>query len=338
MSDLRCFRHAASALGLALCAALPAATPASAQSSAELALRRDSLKLRYDAARARLDTAQNVARAVPNDSLLLHGAILRFNTANLNERERRSLTRAFDVAAAELQSLFGPDGTSLLDGQIWFATVTGPFTGRSKARLGLETFENGRLTTESLNLPIRTEVVVDIVRRRSGRQLLASQPRIREWTAGFRLDDPTTTHYFAHRTLALHQSSPARRCAQGNVDACADIFDPAAKDRWFDPADIVNTERDPTSSAVRESVLRYAVETDGPGMLRAFRSHSDSTIDRIGFIAAAVNQEPDEFLRGWQARLAEAGAVRVRATPGNVVAALGWFALCGIVATRRRPK
>lgn len=334
MSELRFLRRAASVLALALCAALPA----SAQSSAELALRRDSLDLRYKAARARLDTAQNLARAVPDDSLLLHGAILRFNSANLEERERRSLTRAFDVAAADLQSLFGPDGTSLLEGQIWFVTVTGPFIGRSKAQLGLETLENGRRTTESLNLPIRTELVVDIVRRRSGRQLVATQPSIRDWTAGFRLDDPTTTHYFAHRHLALHQSSPARRCARGNIDSCADIFDPAARDRWFDPTDIVNTERDPTSGAVRESVLRYAVELDGPGVLRAFQSPADSTRDRIGFIAAAVNQEPDEFLRGWQARLAEAGAVRVRATPGSVMAALGWFALCGIVATRRRPK
>jgi hypothetical protein len=333
MSDLRRFLRAASALALVLCAALPA----SAQSAAELQLRRDSLQLRFKAARARLDTAQNTARAVPDDSLLLHGAVLYFNSANLDERERRSLTRAFDVAAAELQELFGPEGTSLLEGQLWFVTVTGPFWIRGEPRLGLETLENGRRTTESLNLPIRTEAVVNMVRRRSGRQLVSTQPRIRDWTAGFRLDDPTTTHYFAHRHLALHQSSPARRCARGNVDACADIFSPAARDRWFDPTDIVNVDRDPTSGAVRESVLRYAVEVDGPGVLRAFQVPADSTIDRIGFIAAAVNQTPDEFLRGWQARLADSGAVRVRATRGGIAAALGWFALFGIVATRRRP-
>lgn len=334
MCDIRVLCRAASVVALALCTTLPA----SAQSLAELRLRRDSLELRFKAARARLDTAQNLARAVPNDSLLLHGAILRFNSENLDERERRSLTRAFDVAASELEALFGPDGTSLLAGQVWQATVTGPISGRSRARLGLDALENDRRTTESLNLPIRTEMVVDIVRKRAGRNLLATQPGIRDWVAGFRLADPITTHYFAHRTLALHQSSPARRCARGSIDSCADIFDPKARDRWFDPSDIVNFDRDPTSSAVRESVLRYAVDVNGPGVLRAFQSPADSTQDPIAFIATAVNQEPDEFLRGWQARLAESGAVRVRAAPASVVAALGWFALCGIVATRRRPK
>lgn len=334
MSDLLRFRLPALALALALAAALPA----SAQSAAELAVRRDSLQLRYQTARARLDTVQNLARAVPDDSLLLHGAIVRFNTNNLAERERSSLRRAFDVAAAELQSLFGPDGTALMNGQIWLVTVTGPKYNRDEVRLGLEALEDGRRNTATLTLPLRVATVADLVRNRAGRELVRMQPRIREWNGGFRIDDPITTHYFAHRTLALHQSSPARRCANGNVESCSDIFDPAARARWFDPTDQVNAERDPASSAVRESVLRYAVEIDGAALLRAFQGPADSTRGRIEFIAAAVGRQPDEFLRGWQAHLAQSGAVRVRALPSNVLAAFGWFAFCGFIATRRRPK
>lgn len=314
--------------------------PAQGQSAAELRVRRDSLEQRFAVARAELDHAQNLARAVPNDSLLLQGSIVRFNTANLDERERRSLARAFDVAAAELEDLFGAGGKSLVEGQVWHVTVVRSSTRRGAVGLGLEPVDDSRrLTTGSLRMPLSIPAVTEIIRDQAGRNLIRSQQRVRNTLGGgFSIDEPIGTHYLAHRHLALHQSSPARRCARGNISACADIFNDAARARWFDDNDSANRDRAPAAGVVRESLLRYAIEVDGPAVLRAFQAPADSTQEPLPFIAAAVGQVPEQLLRGWQARVAESGAVSVRASPRTILAAVGWFALCGLVATRRRPQ
>lgn len=339
------------AVALALAAAWPAAGQmaagqmaagqiAAGQTAAELAARRDSLESRYAVARQALEMAENLARAVPDDSLVLHGSVVQFNAANLEERERRSLRRAFDAAAAELTELFGPAGVSLLSEQRWLVTVMHASSRRVEPSLVLEAVnaEPGP-PVKSLSLPLNVPLAADVIRRQAGRNLLRSQPRLRDWLGGaFLVSDRTTTHYYAHRQLALHQSSPARRCARGNIIACTDILDSSARARWFDPGDEANPDRVPASGLVRESVLRYAVDFDGPALLRAVTAEADSTMEPLEFIAAAVGQPQEEFLAGWQAQLAASGAVRVRAPARNIATALAWFAVCGIVAARRRPQ
>lgn len=327
-----------SAFGIAV--TLAAGLQVEAQTAAELAARRDSIEYRYAYARLALESAENLARAVPNDSLLLHGSVLRFNSTNLEERERRSLTRAFDAAAAELTGLFGADAVSLLSAQEWLVTVMHARSRRVEPSLVLEALdEESGPPMQSLSLPLDVPLVEARIRHQAGRNLLRSQPRLAEWLgAVFPISDATTTHYFAHRQLALHQSSPARRCAHGNITACADILDASARARWFDPGDEANPDRAPASGLVRESLLRYAVDVDGPALLRAVAAETDSTMEPLAFIAAAVGQRPEEFLTGWQAQLAASGAVRVRAPPRNIATVLAWVALCGMVATRRRPQ
>ncbi len=321
----------------------PAASP-SVRSAAELRALRDSLALRFNAARAALDTAQLLARAVPDTSMQLQGATLHFRAENLAGRERAALARAFDRAAEELDAIFGEGGRALMAGQLW--QVTARSGGDRGAEIGLDALERvdgsnraERTTTASFALPLNIDDVVEALRAQAGRKLVAGVPMMQAWLGGgFSIDDPTRIHYFAHRQLALHESSPARRCARGNLAACADIVDPTARARWFDPTDKANFSRVPMSGIVRESLLRYAIEVDGPAILRAFRAPSGTWTAPVPFIAAAVGQRPDDYLRDWQRTLAQSGAVRVKATPAGVLTAVAWFALCGVVATRRRPR
>lgn len=322
-----------------------AAVAPSARSAAELRALRDSLAQRFNAARAALDTAQILARVVPDTSMQLQGATLHFRAENLAGRERAALARAFDRAAEELDAIFGEGGRALLAGQVWLVTARG--TGaRGGAGIGLDALESvdgsnraERTTTASFTLPLNIDDVVEALLAQAGRVLIAGVPMMQAWMGGgFSIDDPTRIHYFAHRQLALHESSPARRCARGNAAACADIVDPQARARWFDPTDKANFNRVPVSGIVRESLLRYAIEVDGPAVLRAFRAPSGTWTAPVPFIAAAVGQRPDDYLRDWQRTLAQSGAVRVKATPARVLTAVGWFALCGVVAMRRRPQ
>ncbi len=326
-----------SAIAVTLASAM--ALPAEAQTAAEIAARRDAVQERYALAQVALKEAENRARAVPDDSLVLHGSIVRFNSANLEERERQSVTRAFDLAASELTELFGPDGSSLLDGQAWLVTVSRSNSRREASLLGLEAVDGERrMNTESFKLPLNIPATASLIRRQAGRNLVRAQPVFFAWVGGFRLAGSTETHYFAHKLLALHQSTPARRCARGNIPACTDILDERARARWFEATDEVNRERVAAGGMVRESVLRYAVEVNGPAVLRAFQSPVDTALQPVPFLAAAVGQDQAQFVAGWQSQLAESGGARVRAIPRTVLAAFGWFALCGIVATRRRPR
>lgn len=315
-------------------------TTGHAQTAAELRARLDSASQRFSAARARLDSAQNQARAVPDSVMQPQGAVVNFDSRNLGPRERAALTRAFTLAADELEAIFGPEGPALLEGQVWLVSVAGGGRSGLQSMLALEALENGqRTTTGSMRLPLDVTAAAELIRGQAGRRLIAGNPRIRAWTGGgFSIGEPTEIHYFSHRHLALHQSSPARRCARGTIASCADLLDPAARARWFDPGDPANGDRAPASGIVRESVLRYAIEVDGPAVLQAFSEQPDTTLKPVAFLAAAVRQSPEQFLTGWQAEAAQAGAVRVKALPRTVFAALGWFAFCGIVATRRRPR
>lgn len=340
MSKRVAFQRVTRLAAIAGALSLLGSIPAGAQTAAELRAQRDSVQRRYAEARLALEIAENSARATPDDSLLLHGSIVRFNSANLDERERRSLARAFDDAAAELTALFGASGTSLLEGQVWQVTVSTATARRRRAALGLDALTEGsRTASSSLNLPLNIPAVTAAIRRQAGLNLLRTKPRLlRATDMSFAIADPVATHYFAHRQLALHQSTPARRCARGNIPACADIFDPAARARWYADEDKANRERRPASGIVVESLLRHAVDADGAAVLRACQSAGGETLEPVAFLASALNESPDEFLRGWQAELAQSGAARVRSAPQTVIAAFGWFALCGILATRRRPK
>lgn len=326
-------------LMLALLVAAAPAAPLGAQTAAELTALRDSLEQRFEAARVRLEGAENQARDVPNDSLMLSGAVVRFRAENLSERERRALTRAFAAAAAELEAMFGAEGPSLMRGHPWQVTIREGRGFGDAAALGLDALEGERrVTSASLRLPLDIAEATKAIREHAGRELVSRHDAIRRWTNNsFRLDEPARTHYFAHRHLALHQSSPARRCARGTISACLDIFDNASRDRWFDPGDDVNTERVPASGIVRESLLRYAVEQDGQAIFRALRTPSADEGPAVAAIASALGETPEQLLTGWQAELATSGSVRVHPRPGQVLTAIGWFAFCGVMAARRRP-
>jgi hypothetical protein len=324
---------------------VPPATQSTARSAAELRALRDSLSRRFNAAREAFTAAQAQARAVPDTSMELQGAILRFRAENLAERERAALQRAFDRAADELDAIFGDGGRALMKQQVWLVTARNS-ASRNEPGIGLDALERvgdsfraELATTASFALPLDVNEVVDVVRAQAGRRLVAGVPMMKAWLGGgFSIDDPTRIHYFAHRQLALHESSPARRCARGNIAACSDLTDPRARARWFDPTDIANFNRVPVSGIVRESLLRYAIEVDGPAVLRAFTSPTSAADSPVPFIAGAVGRRSEDYLRDWQAELSQSGAVRVKATPLRVLTAFGWFALCGVVATRRRAR
>lgn len=318
---------------------------ATARSAAEIRAIRDSLSQRFTAARAAFDSAQAQARVVPDTSMELEGAILRFRAENLAERERVALRRAFERAAEELDVIFGEGGRALLKQQLWLVTARNS-ASRNESGIGLDALERvgdsfraELATTASFAVPLDVNEVVDVIRAQAGRRLVAGVPMMKTWLGGgFSIDDPTRIHYFAHRQLALHESSPARRCARGNIAACSDVTDPRARARWFDPTDVANVNRVPVSGIVRESLLRYAIQLDGPAVLRAFTSNTSAADAPVPFIAAAVGKRSEDYLRDWQAELAQSGAVRVKAAPTRVLTAFGWFALCGVLATRRRAR
>lgn len=315
-------------------AALPA------QDLATLRAEQDRLNARWRAARERVDSLRAAGRGVPDTALVVHGAEIRFNAAALPEGERRRLQRGVELAHAELEATFGADAGALLAGGRWLLSVRQldvPFT-RPRALLESLGERQERRSTVSLVFPLSSTAIAKTLRDRATVRLVARHAATDRWLgSSISTSDDFDAHYLTHRMLTAHTSSPARRCARGVTSDCAAILDPSARARWYDPSD-TTTERGVIAGPLRQSVIRYAVEQDGAAVFRALTTSTDSVTNPVPMLAQALGQSPEAFLAGWQARIASAGAERVRTRPGAVLGVLAWTALFGVAATRRRPR
>lgn len=317
----------------------PATRPGRA-TAAEIAALADSveaMRARATEARRQFDLAQARATEVPDDSLSLSGATVLIRSLDVPPRERARLATAFARVEAQLQRQFGDDGPSLLAATRWRIQVY-----RRQGVLTSHTVvfapepRNSQTGAPVLRIPIDVDYAAELVRRGVGEQLLRRHPVLERWLGGsFWLNEAATTYYFAARDLALHGNERSRSCARGSLEDCGRILDPARYGTWRTPGE--STQRGPTSNTVRSSVLQYAIQRGGSGLIAALAAAPDS-VTPIALLADAVGESPDAFLAGWQETVTEGGRVRSRVAPRLLLTSAAWIALFGFVATRRRPR
>lgn len=294
---------------------LAAATPLRGQTAAELREQVNAMQARRTTSYERMLEAEDAARTTPDDSMKLHGATVRFLATHLSARDRATVERAFDAAARELTSTFGPDGASLLAGDEWMLWFVQRRAGSEIAALGLI----GRAQRLSVNLvvPLRQSDVQHLVVTRAATSIATKSAGYAAWIGhNFTIDDAERTHYFAYRQLVFHASEESRRCARGVVSDCARTH----------------------GVAVAQSMLRYAIELDGRVMQRFLQNAPIALGRPTAEIAAALGQNEEEFLKGWHSRIAASGATRAKGTSSMLFTSLGWCALFAVAASRRRPK
>jgi hypothetical protein len=300
---------------LAFAALVFAAEPAFGQTVAELREQARAMQARRTASFERIGQAEVDAQGVTDTSMILQDAMVHFRAADVSSRDRASIVRAFDDAANELRSAFGADGASLLAGDNWRISITSWGNGVPRASISLVS-ASARYGSV-VPLPLRSQALSELLVGRATTALAARSPSVSEWVGHrFSIDDAQRTHYFAYRQLVLHASDAGRRCARGVVADCAQNH----------------------GIAVAQSMLRYAIERDGPTMLRSLKNTPEASPTPLAMIAAALGESQDEFLTQWHAHISKSGATRAAGHAGLLFTSLAWCALFAALAARRRPQ
>lgn len=332
----RAWRAMAFAAGLVLVTATAAAAQASAAELRALTDSVEAIRARAADARRQLDSAEARAQAILNDSLSLSGATVLLRGVDVPPRERARLAAAFARVATQLQRQLGDAGPSLLAETRWRLRVysqRGILSAPSVAFVS--EMHRGLTGAPVLSFPIDVDYAAELIRRGVGEQLVRRHPTLDAWLGGsFWLTETSTSYYFAARDLALHGSERARSCARGTLDDCGRILDPARFGGGRTPDE--RGRRAPTTHTVQASLLQYAIERRGGALLSTLATAAD-TLSPVTLLAAAVGESPEALLAGWQQRVMAGGRVRSRVAPRLLLTSAAWIALCGFVATRRRP-
>ena len=292
-------------------ASLAVALPVAAQTAAELRAQSRELQQRRQASYQRMQDAQSAARSGPLDFIVLQGATVHVRKGQLAARDSAALVRAFDGAAEELKAAFGDDGAALLADEHWLLWFSSPGNGV------FELTRREQRVAVSVASPLAAKQIQQLLVTRAATALVAQSPLFETWIGGlFEVGDPERTHYFAYRQLVFHATDAGQRCARGVVADCSASLG-------------VGTAR---------SQLRYAIERDGPAVLRLMRSTPTAGVGATAALAAALGESEADFLSAWHARISSSGALRAGGNVTLLFTSLGWCALCAVAASRRRPR
>jgi hypothetical protein len=311
---------------------------ASAQDAAALRDSVAAMRVRAAQAREALDASIARARETPDDSVQMSGATVLFRRADLPAREVGRLRAAFARVEAQLERQLGPRGVALLASTRWSVRVyTRPGVMAAPSMVFAQERALNQMGAPVVSFPVDVDYVATLVRRGVGDELLRQLPWLGQWLGGaFALDEAATTYYFASRDLALNGGAKAARCGRGVIEDCLVLFDRSRFREWADPGERRRTGV-AVSTTVRASVLQYAIARAGPDLLDALHATAaDASV--VGALAAAAGETPEAFVSGWQAAVAEGGALRVRVAPRMFLTSAGWILLFAAAATRRRPR
>lgn len=324
------------ALAAMLCAGL--AEAAAAQDIAAIEDSVAALRMRSGEARAQLAQAEARLRSVPDDSLVLSGAVVRFASADVPAAERRRLAAAFAMAERELQAELGDVGRVLLAETRWHLTVLRPpgSSGRPFVSLVPSTRRSAS-GAALLRFPLLDESVIRILKNGVGDRIVARHAAFGSWLGGsLFLRDRAEMYYGASRDLVLRGTTRSRRCARGDARECAIILDPARRAEWYTEEDTRRNVQ-PASAGVRATLFMFVMERAGPQLVAAMDA-APASASPIAVLASAAALTPEELITQWQAAISAGGIARARVAPGMGLTSLAWIVLFGLVATRRRPR
>lgn len=314
------------------------ATDARAQDLAAIEDSVAALRLRSGEARAQLAQAEARLRSVPDDSLVLSGAVVHFHSADLPKSERRRLADAFATAERELTAELGGVGRLLLAETRWQLTVLRRpgMLGRPFVSLVPSTRRSASAAA-LLRFPLSDETVIRIIKNGVGDRIVARHAAFGSWLGGsLFLRDRAEMYYGASRDLVLRGTTRSRRCARGDVRECVIILDPTRRAEWYTEED---TRRNfpPASAGVRATLFMFVVERAGPQLVAAMDA-APANASPIAVLASAAALTPEELITQWQAAISAGGIARARVAPSMGLTSVAWILLFGLVATRRRPR
>lgn len=300
--------------------------------TAERAALADSVR----ASLARIREAERRAQTVADDSTTVHGVTVLYISAVLSERERATIAAGLGRARRLLAQRYGDAVAGVLDGDRWLVNWQVLPAGGRPAYLHITPGAEARRSQPAyFTLPLDAADIERLALQRVGLLVTAMHPALRGFAQGaLSLAREVDHGYMARRQLVGSGSSPARRCVEGILPACAELLDFNARSRWYDPDDRRPPGISPMGGAVRASLIVHALELGGDAAVQRLREYSGPG-DPLPMLSAVAGTAPDEFLEGWVATLDSQSATRLGLGGPLMTTSLAWTLLLALVATRR---